>query len=309
MATTGIIDGTIIGLYKNVSGTLTKIAALTSNDFDLNIDTLETPQNLPATQKRSTTTLANPAQWLIDYLTGGATSSGVAVNANTAIQNSSVHGCVLAISRGVANMPLKKITGGQSVYEQLLNEPNPYQNGYDYRAMCVANMAYKGNSYSLIERDKFYNVKALHPIPVESVKAVIKEGQLYYAIKHNNINDTFHSRDVLHFKGLSISDPLRGENPIQLHADEIGVAIGATQQQGKSQKNGVLKFLVKSEKTIPETAATSIKKDLTEIIDEDQNIAVLPNGAQVERLQLTPPDRKKIPPCAYRRQMGDYEYK
>lgn len=42
MATTGIVDGTIIGLYKDVSGTLTRIAALTSNDLDVNIDTLET---------------------------------------------------------------------------------------------------------------------------------------------------------------------------------------------------------------------------------------------------------------------------
>lgn len=42
MATTGIADGTLYGLYKDVSGTLTKIAGLTSNDFDLSIDTLET---------------------------------------------------------------------------------------------------------------------------------------------------------------------------------------------------------------------------------------------------------------------------
>lgn len=42
MATTGIIDGTIVGLYVDVSGTLTKVAGLTSNDMDLSIDMLET---------------------------------------------------------------------------------------------------------------------------------------------------------------------------------------------------------------------------------------------------------------------------
>jgi len=42
MATSGIIDGTIVGLYVDVSGTLTKVAGLTSQDFDLSIDMLET---------------------------------------------------------------------------------------------------------------------------------------------------------------------------------------------------------------------------------------------------------------------------
>ena len=41
MATTGLVNGTLIALYKDVSGTLTKIANLTSTDFELTKDTID----------------------------------------------------------------------------------------------------------------------------------------------------------------------------------------------------------------------------------------------------------------------------
>jgi predicted secreted protein len=41
MATTGITNGTLIAIYKEVSGTLTKIANATSNDFEITKDMIE----------------------------------------------------------------------------------------------------------------------------------------------------------------------------------------------------------------------------------------------------------------------------
>jgi predicted secreted protein len=42
MPTTGITNGTLIAIYKDVSGTLTKIANATSNDFTITKDMIET---------------------------------------------------------------------------------------------------------------------------------------------------------------------------------------------------------------------------------------------------------------------------
>ena len=42
MATTGITNGTLIAIYKDISGTLTKIAKATSNDFTITKDMIET---------------------------------------------------------------------------------------------------------------------------------------------------------------------------------------------------------------------------------------------------------------------------
>ena len=42
MATTGITNGTLIAIFKDISGTLTKIANATSNDFTITKDMIET---------------------------------------------------------------------------------------------------------------------------------------------------------------------------------------------------------------------------------------------------------------------------
>ena len=41
MATTGLVNGTLIALYKDVAGTLTKVANATSSDFELTRDTID----------------------------------------------------------------------------------------------------------------------------------------------------------------------------------------------------------------------------------------------------------------------------
>ena len=42
MASTGMTNGTLIAIYKDVAGTLTKIANATSNDFSITKDMIET---------------------------------------------------------------------------------------------------------------------------------------------------------------------------------------------------------------------------------------------------------------------------
>lgn len=41
MATTGLINGTLVALWKDIGGTATKIANLTSTDFELSKDTID----------------------------------------------------------------------------------------------------------------------------------------------------------------------------------------------------------------------------------------------------------------------------
>ena len=42
MASTGITNGTLLAIYKDIAGTLTKIANATSNDFSITKDMIET---------------------------------------------------------------------------------------------------------------------------------------------------------------------------------------------------------------------------------------------------------------------------
>ena len=51
MASTGITNGTLIAIYKDVAGTLTKIANASSNDFSITKDMIETTNKDSAGEK------------------------------------------------------------------------------------------------------------------------------------------------------------------------------------------------------------------------------------------------------------------
>ena len=62
MATTGLINGTLIAIYKDVSGTLTKIANATSSDFDLTKDMIDVTNKDSGGYKEY---LAGEADWTL----------------------------------------------------------------------------------------------------------------------------------------------------------------------------------------------------------------------------------------------------
>lgn len=269
---------------------------------------LETRDERTLVQLRSNTSnLSYPAQWLVDIFAsiGGNSTSGVAVNENTALSIAAVKSCVQEISRGIANMPLKKYSGGEVakvVRFELMERPNPYMNGYDWVSIMVASDCYKGNAYSYIQRDRSgVTPQALHPIPTTSVTPYYSNGQLFYRISSFNIQnlnldipEDVPARDMLHFKTMSMSNPLVGENPIKLHADTFGINISALNSQAKAQKNGLLKFLVKSQSKLTPDQSKQTKDSLQDLIYKEDSIAVMPAGAELERIQLTPEDLKLL---------------
>jgi HK97 family phage portal protein len=253
--------------------------------------------------KRSTSTLSNPAAWLLN-LFGGTTTSGVAVNSNTALQVSTVYGCVEEIAKGVANMPVMVYKGEELVTDDLtllLKRPNLYMSGYDFFHFAAAVRALKGNFYAYIVRDAAYRPVEIHPIPTDNVTPWFKNGQLFYQVTATsvpyfelNVPNIVPARDMIHFKGLSAGDPLKGLNPVALHAETIGVSLSATKHQGRAQKDGILKFLVKSESKLSPDQAKIAKDSLNDIIYNGDNIAVLPSGASLEKIQLTPDELKLL---------------
>ena len=59
-----------------------------------------------AASLESPTTLLNPAKWLIDYLGGGATNTGLAVTPAKAMEFSAVYAAVSLIAQTVAQLRL-----------------------------------------------------------------------------------------------------------------------------------------------------------------------------------------------------------
>ena len=115
------------------------------------------------------------------YSIGGVpTSSGKAVNRNTAMRLWAVYACVSLISETIAGLPLKlkrrQKDGGtedatdHSLYHLLKLAPNQNMTSFTWRETCQGNLLCAGNAYSYIERKGPSVIKALWPIEPISVE-------------------------------------------------------------------------------------------------------------------------------------------
>lgn len=255
------------------------------------------------TQKRSS--LSAPPDWFINTLTnifGIQTQSGKAVNEQTALSISSVHACVRVISDGIAGLSLKlykddgtnKTLVNNNYAAALMNDPNSYQTKFDFIKYMVGQLVLKGNAYAFINRDARFIAYELHPIRSEYVEPIMQDGQLFYRVNAKGYPGMIPSTDMLHFKGLCTDNPLKGKNPIQVHAESLGIDLAAISSSANVYKNGVLKFLLTSDAKINPDQGKMLRDTLDDVINGAARSTVLPNGVKMERLSLSPEEAQYI---------------
>ena len=257
----------------------------------------------PKTQQRSS--LTSPTDWLMQSLSsmfGSQTTSGMAVNANSAMSIASVHACVRVISDAISGLSFKlyfddgtnkrQVVAHYSNY--VLNEPNPYQTKFDFMTFMTAQLVLKGNAYAFIKRDERFIATAIHPIVSDTVSAYMMDGELFYRVNAPGFPSVIPASDMLHFKGLSTDNVLVGKSPIVMHAETLGIDLAAIKSSAAVYKNGTLKFLLKSVSKIDQAQAAPLRKSLDDVIEGNQRSAVLPHGVEMEKLSMTPEEAQYI---------------
>ena len=150
----------------------------------------------------------------------GTSGSGKPVNANTAIQLSTVYACVRVISETVASLPLgvyeAKEDGNRKATELLW-----------------------GNSYCQIIRSGRNQVTGLYPLlPDKMTVDRDKKGVLTYTYMTSTGEQVVLSpEDVLHIPGLGF-DGIMGYSPIALEKNAIGLGIASEEYGSKFFSNG-----------------------------------------------------------------------
>lgn len=257
----------------------------------------------PKTQLRSS--LSAPTDWLMQSLSslfGSQTTSGMAVNANSAMSIASVHACVRVISDAISGLSFKlyfddgtnkrQVVAHYSNY--VLNEPNPYQTKFDFMTFMTAQLVLKGNAYAYIKRDERFIATALHPIVSDTVSAYLMDGEMFYRVNAPGFPSVVPASDMLHFKGLSTDNVLVGKSPIVMHAETLGIDLAAIKSSAAVYKNGTLKFLLKSQSKIDQAQAAPLRKSLDDVIEGNQRSTVLPHGVEMEKLSMTPEEAQYI---------------
>lgn len=223
---------------------------------------------------------ANPAQWLIDWVRGGAASAtGEAVSPDSAMRVGAVFSCVRVVSEDVAKLPLvlyrRLPKGGKEravdhpLFKILGGSPNPRQTSFEFREWAQACLELRGNAYIEIERDYRGRVVALWPrLPTKIIVKKDPDGDLWYCYQPDRMPERIISQEnMLHLRGLSVDGDV-GLSVVSQAREAIGMAIAAERYgamffKNDAQPRGVL--------MIPEAASDKARQNIEESFQKEMS--------------------------------------
>lgn len=267
------------------------------------------PDNIQ--EKRASSSLSNPAPWLLDLLGGGSYSSaGPTVNDETALTLAAVYACNRVLSTAFASLPVGLFrsedkqtfpASNRPEHSLIAEEPSELYTSYIFRATLQFHLGLRGNAYARIYRDGRGGARELRILHPNYVRPFMHNGALYYEVTPNKTmgdnaatsTEILTSMEILHVKNMS-SDGIVGRSPIQVHRDTIGIGLSNRNFVSDIHKNGgrVRGALTHQSKLTTEDV-NSIRSGFIAAIN-DGKFPMLQNGVDFKALSLTPADAEYI---------------
>ncbi|MFZ6726171.1 phage portal protein [Undibacterium sp. MH2W] len=179
---------------------------------------------------------------------GGASSSGVVVNPQTAMQSAAVYSCVKVLAESIGMLPINlyKASGKSLVladdhplYYLLHDQPNDYQTIVEFLEMLVISLCLRGNAYAWINRTRSGRVVELIPLHPDMVRAEMSNASSvnYQVTLPDGTLKTFSTGEIFHVKGLTLNGYI-GISPIAYARESIGLALATEKFGSQLFRNG-----------------------------------------------------------------------
>ena len=162
-------------------------------------------------------------------------ASGVVVTSETAMRVSAVYACINRIAGTVAMLPMgvfREVAAGRELdKEDALQQlyiygPDEFMNWFDFVFILVASALANGNSYALIERDRYMRPTGLRFLQSGECSPIyVSAGRtryLYYSV----FGEMVEKRDVIHLRCHG-PNGIIGKSPIEIFAEGIGLSLAA----------------------------------------------------------------------------------
>lgn len=269
-------------------------------------------------EKRSTlatTTLRNPASWLLTALNGAPTSAGPSVSPASSMGLTAVYASVKIIAWTIASLPLvtyrrldprgKERATDLSIYRLLHDAPNSEQTSFEWRSLMSVHQNLWGAGISEIEYDSAGRILGLWPIPPWRVTPMrtANTGDLVYQVNVNPRNGMegparyLWPYQVIVFPALSTSRDY-WLSPIALHRETVGAAMASKEFGAKTFGQGTNPAGILSGLKFPnETSEESIRAKFSEKysgLGNASRLMLLEEGVKFERIGLPPEDAQYL---------------
>lgn len=242
---------------------------------------------------------------------GNTTSTGIAVNTDSAMRAMAVHSCVSIKANSIGQLPchLMKKKGREKtqatehpLYRILHDQPNSWMTAPEFWGMASACLDLKGNFFALKSGLPGRPIKELIPLAIGSVEEVIQAPDygLFYKVRRpaksgeSETIDTIPGDRIIHLRGLTLNG-FMGLNPIAYARESIGLAL-ATEKHGAklfghgTMIGGVLKM---AGAFADRTKAKKFVDDFNETYSSVENAhktALLEQGVTWEKMAMTSVD-------------------
>jgi len=248
-----------------------------------------------------------PLDWLLSTFMGKKVTSGVRVNATTALNYSACWAGRRLITETIATLPrvmyeqngrLKSPAVSHPTYKMFRREPNVRQGGVNHHAQQFGYLVDWGNCFAekvVNNIGRTLQTYPIHPsrVPKEGVTVNPEDGTLTYKVLNDKLPPTYlHQSEMFHVPGIHCDDDLWGKGVIAHAAESIGMGI-ATEQYGASHfgNGGGPSIVVSHPKTLGDEGANNLRKSWQKRFtgpDKANGLLVLEEDTKVSHLSFPP---------------------
>lgn len=228
------------------------------------------------------------------------------VNDDTALQISSAFACVRRTAEVMASLPLRfysvkrdssgrissrKVVTDHPLYRLLRWKPNRYQTRTEFFESIYYQQAFRGNAYSLIERDSSGQIISLLPLMTSQVETVLNaDGNVVYRYYSSGLVNTFTSDNIWHLK--LFGNGVVGLSPLDQARNSLGISIGAEESVNRLansnfKQGGVLSV----DRILKNDQRAAIKANFNDIASgKEEALKVLEAGMKFTPTSMLPKD-------------------
>ncbi|HUU97684.1 MAG TPA: phage portal protein, partial [Phycisphaerae bacterium] len=199
------------------------------------------------------TSLADPANWLIDAAGGGRSAAGTSVTRATALTHAAVWRAVNLVAGDIGTMPvhvMRREGAGKvrdtkhAAYRLLRYQACAEVSSGVLREVLQGHVLLEGNGYAYIYRDGAGRPMEIVPLAPHSITPVRYQGELRYIYRATGADAVkLLPENVIHIKGYS-EDGLVGYSVLAKAKESLGLGLGAREYGARFLSNNARPAMV-----------------------------------------------------------------
>jgi len=244
--------------------------------------------------RATTSTTSSPAQWFIDWATGGnSTDCGVHMTAEKALTYAPVYQAVSVLAGDVGQLPLdlyarkdernKEKAKTHPAYRLVRRRANPFMSAGTFRETMMYYTLFWGNGCAEIEWDNGGRPRNLWPLLPDRTSLEVVGGMPWYITRAGDRTFRIRPSDVLHIRNFGF-DGLWGYSTLALARNSWALGLAAGKYAGKYFKNnGMPSGVLEHPEQLGDEAYKRLRRDwasMHEGLDNTARIAILEEGVK-----------------------------